>query len=356
MAHTRAHRKGGMVAHIMRNASVSVCGRVMAYVPGGEGLRLCKSCSRLTGIKDEMGEIEFPEIPGIEEIEYRDEWHRAHVLRFVREGGDAFTRTMCAEIMDMYRANPENWDMSKPSDRERMAMIYATYRLHIGGVARDPQDVVTPSVQRRQGDGMVNPNSKTVAKSIVTENQRRALNNQNRYMDSLIVQRMELEGKEIPADWGMGEELSEEWFSKLKTRADINKAFESFSKGIDALKESIAKLRANKPKSEVKTSDEIGDGYYVYGDTFACVKFNRAGTRQYATVWDKESESWEYDSRESAKVRAGILNGTVTRVTPEDAKRFGDLYGSCMKCSRTLTDAESIAAGIGPICAGKMGW
>lgn len=43
------------------------------------------------------------------------------------------------------------------------------------------------------------------------------------------------------------------------------------------------------------------------------------------------------------------------RMTLEDAKEFGHLYGVCCKCGATLTDENSIAAGIGPICAGK-GW
>lgn len=43
------------------------------------------------------------------------------------------------------------------------------------------------------------------------------------------------------------------------------------------------------------------------------------------------------------------------KMTLEQAKEFGHLYGVCCKCGATLTDENSIAAGIGPICAGK-GW
>lgn len=38
------------------------------------------------------------------------------------------------------------------------------------------------------------------------------------------------------------------------------------------------------------------------------------------------------------------------------AIEHGKLTGACAVCSRTLTDASSIAAGIGPVCATKMGW
>jgi len=51
--------------------------------------------------------------------------------------------------------------------------------------------------------------------------------------------------------------------------------------------------------------------------------------------------------------------GVVSTLTPEDrmtpgeAAEFGRLYGICIVCSATLTDEESIARGIGPVCAGK---
>ena len=39
------------------------------------------------------------------------------------------------------------------------------------------------------------------------------------------------------------------------------------------------------------------------------------------------------------------------KMTLAEAKEFGALYGSCCVCGRTLTNAVSIEAGIGPICA-----
>lgn len=42
------------------------------------------------------------------------------------------------------------------------------------------------------------------------------------------------------------------------------------------------------------------------------------------------------------------------KLTLEQAKEFGALYGTCCVCGRTLTDETSIAEGIGPICAGRM--
>ena len=38
------------------------------------------------------------------------------------------------------------------------------------------------------------------------------------------------------------------------------------------------------------------------------------------------------------------------------AVAFGQKFGACSICGRELTDADSIARGIGPICAERMGW
>lgn len=40
----------------------------------------------------------------------------------------------------------------------------------------------------------------------------------------------------------------------------------------------------------------------------------------------------------------------------ESAIKYGRMMGACSVCNRTLVDPESIELGIGPICAGKMGW
>jgi hypothetical protein len=41
----------------------------------------------------------------------------------------------------------------------------------------------------------------------------------------------------------------------------------------------------------------------------------------------------------------------ATKMTLDEAKKFGVLYGTCCVCGRTLTNEDSIAAGIGPVCA-----
>ena len=73
-------------------------------------------------------------------------------------------------------------------------------------------------------------------------------------------------------------------------------------------------------------------------------------------------------SRESGRLYAKeLVNGTFTyaqgamrlispadRMSLEDAQAYGRQTGTCCVCARELTNPESIAAGIGPICAGKL--
>lgn len=47
---------------------------------------------------------------------------------------------------------------------------------------------------------------------------------------------------------------------------------------------------------------------------------------------------------------------TADKMTLEQAKEFGAIYGVCVRCGATLTDEHSIELGIGPVCAKKEGW
>lgn len=51
---------------------------------------------------------------------------------------------------------------------------------------------------------------------------------------------------------------------------------------------------------------------------------------------------------------------SVTRYIEQHAEKcsavFGEKFKTCGICNRPLTDPESLARGIGPICAGKAGW
>lgn len=42
------------------------------------------------------------------------------------------------------------------------------------------------------------------------------------------------------------------------------------------------------------------------------------------------------------------------RISEHDARAFGRLYGICCVCGADLTDEKSVAAGIGPVCGGRI--
>ena len=70
-----------------------------------------------------------------------------------------------------------------------------------------------------------------------------------------------------------------------------------------------------------------------------CADGNEDGT---STVW------FEYEGkRPLARLNASM------RMSYEEMKQFGAVYGSCCICSRTLTDEMSVALGIGPICGNR---
>ena len=60
------------------------------------------------------------------------------------------------------------------------------------------------------------------------------------------------------------------------------------------------------------------------------------------------------DSRLSDDVKSVILDAANDPLTA--AIRYGKVSGECSCCGRELTDPQSIARGIGPICADKFGW
>lgn len=64
-------------------------------------------------------------------------------------------------------------------------------------------------------------------------------------------------------------------------------------------------------------------------------------------------------SDELHPVRGGAAASVLRKIAVDPAAaslRYGREIGSCGVCGRTLTDEDSRARGIGPICAEKTGW
>lgn len=62
-------------------------------------------------------------------------------------------------------------------------------------------------------------------------------------------------------------------------------------------------------------------------------------------------EEWPVRGR-----RAKVVLEEIAKNPEAASARYGHEIGACGVCGRTLTDAESRARGIGPVCAGRLGW
>lgn len=87
-------------------------------------------------------------------------------------------------------------------------------------------------------------------------------------------------------------------------------------------------------------------GFYRQGGQIFKVVKSQA-QRLYAQVLTPAG-SWEYAPGWVVKLSAD------DRMTKDEAAEYGRAHGRCLVCGRTLTNPESIAAGIGPICAGRV--
>lgn len=110
---------------------------------------------------------------------------------------------------------------------------------------------------------------------------------------------------------------------------------------IDWLKEQPRKEVENVP-----TPEPLEEGVYsVNGALYKVVESNEG--RLYAKVW--KDEEWVYAPGAIGHIKA------ADRISAEEAAKFGRLTGSCVFCSRRLTDERSATVGYGPVCAERVG-
>ena len=86
------------------------------------------------------------------------------------------------------------------------------------------------------------------------------------------------------------------------------------------------------------------------------VQFNKGKTYKYAKVLRPIGGTRLNENDERVKWEWGYVPGDINKLRPyqrmgeEEAKNFGLKYGICAACGRTLTDADSVERGIGPVC------
>lgn len=86
---------------------------------------------------------------------------------------------------------------------------------------------------------------------------------------------------------------------------------------------------------------EVPEGLHLLDGTAYKVVTSQAG-RRYAKVL--QGTKWVYDAGAVRNLSA------ATAATKEQAAEYGKLTGVCCCCGRTLTNPDSIAKGIGPVC------
>ena len=96
---------------------------------------------------------------------------------------------------------------------------------------------------------------------------------------------------------------------------------------------------------------EIEEGFYTKDGEIAKVQVAVHGSGNlYAKRLDAQTGEFGFERGLVSKIgRDGWR-----KLTLDEAKDLGRLYGRCLACGRTLTDETSIANGIGPICASKF--
>lgn len=124
------------------------------------------------------------------------------------------------------------------------------------------------------------------------------------------------------------------------------------SKLIDWLKS----LPVSAPEVTQRTKHTpLTDGIYVTDDG-RTIKVQEARTGNghlYAKIMDTDG-SFRFVSGLVGQLASMFQHSKAHKMTLDEAAKYGALYGKCIECGRTLTDENSIAAGIGPICAQKF--
>lgn len=109
----------------------------------------------------------------------------------------------------------------------------------------------------------------------------------------------------------------------------------------------LGSLRTARQTSRRAATAELEPG--LYSRDGLTIKVQRSATGNlYGKVLDETTGKYEY--------AAGSLRGVTAadRMTLEVAAEITRRIGRCCVCSRTLSNPDSIDAGIGPVCAGKL--
>lgn len=105
---------------------------------------------------------------------------------------------------------------------------------------------------------------------------------------------------------------------------------------------------------------DIPEGRYAVRGTDDVIKFYKIDKptdgKWAGFVFLKVQASEEFYPIKSPAQQMNVFSAILEAGVRESFALYGHTLGHCGVCGRTLTDAESIAAGIGPKCAARLGW
>lgn len=160
------------------------------------------------------------------------------------------------------------------------------------------------------------------------------------YLTDLVTNRAKILGVPVTPE-------IEKWLAET-TKANASVRIE---KAIAALKKAqVAKAKIAHTTASAAIAS-IDEGIYIVPDKGADLYYqvvtSESGHR-YAKKFDRYSNTYQYSP---GGIR--VVSAKGRKITLSEAMEFGKAVGKCVCCGRTLTNPDSIKAGIGPICASK---
>lgn len=112
-----------------------------------------------------------------------------------------------------------------------------------------------------------------------------------------------------------------------------------------------AKITEYKAMPTVNHAAQLDEGMYKVGEDIFKVYFTRGDEQRAPQLVTKQLIEGRFEY--TGKKPLSFITAEH-RMTLDEAKEYGKVTGTCCQCGRLLTNEESIAAGIGPICATKF--
>jgi hypothetical protein len=139
--------------------------------------------------------------------------------------------------------------------------------------------------------------------------------------------------------------------TEAKAKPVVTRPLPTYASAVGATLASMTTTPAYTPRDKFA---DVPNGYYAVTTNDDVLAFYRVST-------------WEKSNNRKVQVQASdalhlvrgrvatdaILSKIRIATAPIAGKLYADHLGNCWRCGRTLTDADSRARGIGPVCAGK---